>query len=272
MKTPSPLVFDRRQRIKIATPCYDFTLTEYYHNSLRACCQQPLASFRQKDGTVTTDSVIAGRFSLPNDSHIDRARNVIANLWMEEDDNDWLLWIDADIEFQPQDIARLFIHAQRGHKFVCGLYAMKTLVPTFVANVLPGAKPDPESGLVEVWHAGTGFMMLHRDVFLKLREHPKVQPYKCANNTPWAGKKFWSYFTSGVHGQKDPQSGLQDWQSEDWMLCELWRELGGKVFADTEIKLRHLGRLLYPPTVDELVEAVRALRRNNHPALPAEKI
>jgi hypothetical protein len=52
----------------------------------------------------------------------------------------------------------------------------------------------------------------------------------------------------------------------------LWRELGGKVFADTNIKLRHLGRLLFPPAVSELQGAFESLLRQSHPAIKIEPL
>jgi hypothetical protein len=265
----SPQIFNARDRITVATPTYDFTLTEYYHQSLRECMQAPLARFRSEDGAVAMDSVLAGRLNMPNDSHIDRARNVIANLWYRENKTDWLLWIDADIEFGPADIARIWVHGMRGTRFVCGLYAVKCLVPTFVANKMPGAVADPETGLIEIMHGGTGFMLLHRSVFTELQAHPDVKRYKCSANTPWAGEVFHSYFGSGVSGPADEKDGLQDWLSEDWMICQRWRDLGHKVYADQTIKLRHFGRMLFPPDVPDLVAAVQALRRAKHPGLPA---
>jgi hypothetical protein len=267
-----PQVFSPRDRITVATPCYDYSLTEYYHTSLRSCLASPLAHFRQADGSTALDSVLAGRMTLPNDSHIDRARNVIANLWYQENKTDWLLWIDADIEFTPADIARLFTHAQHGHKFLAGLYAMKCLLPTFVANVRPGSKPDPESGLIEVLHAGTGFLLIHRSVLTDLQKHPRITAYDCPPNSPWAGTSHYNYFQSGPYGTPSATTGRKQWQSEDWMLCELWRELGGQVLADTNIKLRHLGRLLFPPSVSELQGAFESLLRQSHPAIKIETL
>lgn len=266
--TATPQTFDARDRITVGTPTYDFSLTEYYHQSLRDCMTAPLAQFRDDEGAVKLDSVLAGRINIPNDSHIDRARNVIANLWYRENKTNWLLFIDADIEFGPADIARIWLHGMRGTRFVCGLYALKSLVSTFVANKLPGAVADPQTNLIEVLHAGTGFMLLHRSVLTELQKHPDVKPYRCSANTPWAGEVFHTYFGSGVGGAVDEKTGLQDWLSEDWMICERWRDLGGKVFADQSIKLRHFGRMLYPPDVSEIVAAVQALRRMKHPGLP----
>jgi hypothetical protein len=287
-------VFSRRARFQIATPAYGALSTEVYLESLRSIERAPSAYYDNPDGTVSTETIFAGyldtgqsgRLSVANDSHIDRARNVLANYFVEQNQTDWLLWIDGDIQFGPPHIARLFQHAMHGHKMVSGHYAMKCLKPTFVANVAQGAKPDPESGLIEITDAGTGFLLMHRDVFLALREHPEVKPYICAPNTPFAGEIHFSYFGSGVYGPKTPESaltpkqlatlrawkhydgtGVANWLSEDWKICRYWQELGGKVFGDTQVKLRHFGNLLYPPMVDELQGAIESLLHSNHPAV-----
>lgn len=287
-------IFDRRQRFQIATPAYGNLSTEVYLESLRACERAPSARFRNPDGSVSVDTVFAGyldngqsgRLTIGNDSHIDRARNILANHFVNQNKTDWLLWIDGDIQFLPPHLARLFQHAMNGYKMVAGHYAMKCLQPTFVANVARGAKPDPVTGLIELVDAGTGCLLVHRDVFLALRDHPEVKPYICAPNTPFAGQIHFSYFGSGVYGPKTPESelnaeqlavlrswkhydgtGVANWLSEDWKICRYWQELGGKVYGDTEIKLRHFGNLLYPPTVAELEGAVISLARAKHPAL-----
>lgn len=292
-------IFDRRQRFQIATPAYGNLSTEVYLESLRACERAPSARFRAADGSVSVDTIFAGyldngqsgRLSVGNDSHIDRARNILANHFVNRNLTDWLLWIDGDIQFSPVHFARLFQHAMNGCKVVAGHYAMKCLQPTFVANVARGGKVDPVSGLIELTDAGTGFLLTHRDVYLALRDHPEVKPYICAPNTPFAGEIHFSYFGSGVYGPKIPESqlnaqqlatlrswkhydgtGVQHWLSEDWKICRYWQEIGGKVWGDTEIKLRHFGNMLFPPTVQELEGAVVHLLEHNHPAIDRERI
>lgn len=270
-------VFDLRHRITVLSPCYDYQLTEYYHNSLEAC-KQARAHYRLPDGSIQLLPIIAGRISLPNDSHVDRARNVVCNIWVEQNPHqtDFALWWDVDVEKHPEHILRFFIHAMQGHRFVCGHYAMKCLRPTFVANVKPGARPDPKTGLIELLHGGTGSMLWHIEVPRLLQAHPAVKPYKTAPNTPWPGVRFWSYFHSGVEGSKPPAdtpiAQLADWNSEDWQACRDWQDLGGVVLGDTEIKLRHFGRMLYPPQVDELVDAVVSLLDQHHPAIDIPRL
>lgn len=270
--TGTPEVFDLRDRITVITPTYDWSQSQVYADSMRRTADSPTAHFRMEDGTVKLLPIIAGRLNVPNDSHIDRARNVLTNIWYKENKTRFALSIDADIEFHEQDIARTWLHLMQGHKLVFGLYAMKCLVPTFVANVLPGKRPDPETGLVEILHGGTGWCAHDRTFIEKLREHPDVKPYACSPNTPWAGEVHYTYYSSGPGGDKNPNNGHVDWLSEDWMLCQKWRDLGGVCLADTNIKLRHLGRMLYPPAVSEIVDAFKSLRAQKHPALPKELI
>lgn len=287
-------VFNLRQRITILSPSYCFQVTEYYMNSYIACLQ-PTALYRMPDGTIDRLSIVADRINVPNDSHIDRARNTITNMWVDQDQTDLAYWWDVDIPVPPEFMVLIWWHLVNGVKFVCGHYAMKDLIPTFVANIAPRGKDTPkEEGLDENLHVlldgATGAMGWHRDVPLGLRKHKEVQPYLCAPNSPFANKIHFAYFSSGVYGAGIPfieltpdQKGvlaaagktieqLAQWLSEDWKVCRLWQELGGKVYGDRRIKLQHFGGLLYPPTVESLTRATQAMIKGNHPAVEAGKL
>lgn len=260
-------VFPLDCRITILTPTYDYSLTEYYRTSLALAQEHVRAHFRMPDGSVQQLPVIADRINVPNDSHIDRARNVVTNVWIRTNQTRFALSIDADIEFFPQHIARTWLHLLNGHRFVCGHYAMKCLKPTFVANVKGGTRPDPTTGLIELLDGGTGWMAHDRSVMLELQKHPEVKPFTCAPNTPWPGETFYAYYSSGVYGPADSKTGLSQWLSEDWKICRLWQELGGTIQGDTEIKLRHFGRMLYPPLISELVDATACLIEHKNPGM-----
>lgn len=290
-------VFNLRQRIAILSPSYGFQVTEFYMNALEAA-RGVSANYRMADGSIANLSIIGDRYNVPNDSHIDRARNTITNQWVNDDLYDWGYWWDVDVSAPPQFMMRLFVHGPgHGQKFVCGHYAMKDILPTFVANVRPGSTVDPETGLRELTDGGTGSMLWHRDVPLKLRTHPEVKPFPSAPNTPFSGQILWAYFSSGVYGPPTPwevfkpeaiaalgdaatvaslkakyPAGLPNWLSEDWKICRMWQDLGEKVFGDIQIKLQHYGGLNYPPTVEALVGATDHLIRHHHPAVAADKL
>lgn len=280
-------VYNPRQRITVLSPSYGFQVTEHYLGSYIACLQVT-ARFRMPDGSIAVLPVIADRLNVPNDSHIDRARNTITNIWVDQDITDLAYWWDVDIPVPPEYIGLVWSHLVNGIRFVCGHYAMKDIVPTFVANVAKLPQPGDDPNLIELLDGGTGSMGWHREVPLKLREHPEAKPYVCAPNSPFGGQIHYTYFSSGPYGGKIPleelapeqrarvekthADGVPQWLSEDWKVCRMWQELGGKVYGDRRIKLQHFGGLLYPPTVESLTLATQAMIRGNHPAVQADKL
>ena len=252
--TQSPRVFDYRDRIVVLTPVFAYQMHEAFRLHIDRCRQTPTGRFRMPDGSVEILPVVAEFLTLPNDSHIDRARNVLSHLFLSSPYR-FALWVDSDVEISPEHIVRLWQHLMHGRKFVAGLYAMKTIVPTFVANITPGAVVDPASKLIVVNDAGTGCLALHREVFDKLRAAHPDRAYKFASNTPWAGEEGFAYFTSGVV----ERHGSRDWLSEDWKFCHDWKQLGGQVWADTTINLHHWGPFRFPADLSDLVDAMARL-------------
>jgi hypothetical protein len=98
-----------------------------------------------------------------------------------------------------------------------------------------------EHGFIEVEEAPTGFMCIKRDVIYRMMEHyPQLnyRPYGAPldyRNDPVA-RRHWLFFDCMV----DPDSGF--YLSEDYAFCRRWRDMGGKVWADAQSKLKHLGQ------------------------------
>jgi hypothetical protein len=162
------------------------------------------------------------------------------------------LYIDADIGFQPNDVFKLLEHDL---EFVCGGYPAKNIdwnniasaalrgmpaqvLPTFASpyiyNRLPEQPKDVPNGIVEVRNAGTGFMMLKKSVFEKLVPH--VPTYV---NNPFDKDGRWAHEFSATAFKDDILF------SEDYYFCEEWREIGGRIFVDSSIKLKHVGAYVY---------------------------
>ena len=40
--------------------------------------------------------------------------------------------------------------------------------------------------------------------------------------------------------------GTRRYLSEDWMFCQRWLDIGGKVYGDAGIVLKHIGSAVYP--------------------------
>lgn len=167
-----------------------------------------------------------------NDSLITRVRDVIAADFLQNTDYKKLLFIDADIEFSPEDVALLW---NLDTHVSCGAYRLKQ--PDSPLGVWRGGQlrdleefTDP----VSVDFAGTGFMMIDREAFEALKPHvPEYEEGRVG--------KCWAFFQDPV---VDLGQGNYH-ESEDYHFCRLWRERGGEVICHPGIDLTHWGQMGY---------------------------
>ncbi len=187
-------------------------------------------------------------FGWSTDPSVERARNVLTANFLETDCAH-LLFIDSDIAFMPRDVERITSHDE---DVVGGIYPLKTMSRevTWCGNGVgspQSASPEPtvqslvrEDGLQEVGCIGTGFLCIARRVFEKILE---TDAEKIRYQQDWPPYRrehaFWRQTVREVGGQRR-------FLTEDWNFCYRWRELGGKVFADTQVILRHAGRAIWP--------------------------
>jgi hypothetical protein len=174
------------------------------------------------------------------DSLVTRARNSITAAFLRSDCTH-LMFIDSDIGFRPDQVRKLI---DDDKDIVGGLYCHKDCrnkAPKFVLNGLgPEVKPGAD-GLCEVRYVGTGFMLIARRVFeIMVQKFGKDIEYTSEDDHKTVEHDFWSV---GVYKFKD---GTKRYLSEDWMFCQRWRDLGGQVFADTNVLLEHAGSAIYP--------------------------
>lgn len=210
------------------------------------------------------------RLWLPGDSHIDRSRNTVTQMFLASN-ADYLLWIDTDIIFAPEHVAMLLETAQtQGTEVTCGLYHKKQRVlnpdgsvrRNWVLN--PDGTPQ-EGNLVNLRHGGTGFMLIRREVFDNLATRyyddlwflPHLEEVndlelrkKIAENGWWgitseerAGLVRFNFWGSGRYRYRD---GTVEWLSEDWYFCQRCRDAGMRVVARTDVITQHIGRTVYP--------------------------
>ena len=130
---------------------------------------------------------------------------------------------------------------------------MKSLPVKWCVNGIPGKAEDPNSNHVEVTKTGTGFLLMKREVFEKLNAHPAVRHF---NNDigldPKLDKDMKTYFDTAVRENR--------YYSEDWTFCENWRDLGGQVWIDKRILLRHTGTYVFDyNTHEQLYKDLRVM-------------
>lgn len=167
-----------------------------------------------------------------------RSRNQLTATFLASDCTH-LLFIDCDILFRPEHIARILSHDA---PIVGGMYPKKqdTTDIEWVINTLPYATKPDEKGLQPVRYIGTGFMCIRREVFVKMIERfPEIQ-FTADYGDRREEHDFWPM---GVHVYPD---GHRRYLSEDWFFCERAMIMGIPVVADTRCVLRHIGPAIYP--------------------------
>jgi hypothetical protein len=174
--------------------------------------------------------------TMTNESLISRARNTLTAKFLHTKESTHLMFIDADIGWEPWHLL-VMLDAQKD--VIGGLYPMKSLPIKWCVNGIPGQpEPGPEDNLIEVSKTGTGFMLIKRDVFEKLDAHPATKPFKNdIGLDPALDPYMKTYFDTAVRENR--------YYSEDWMFCENWRDIGGKVWVDKRVLLRHTGTYVF---------------------------
>jgi len=239
----------RTTRVHICMPCYGGMLTEStfmsYIKWANVCRQLNI------DWTLET---------MTNESLISRARNTLVAKFLNNPDSTHLMFIDADIGWEPW---HLLVMLNRDVDVIGGLYPMKSLPIKWVVNGFDGAETGPD-GLQEVSKTGTGFMLVKRHVFEKLNTHPAVKPFNNDIGLPKElDQHLRTYYDTAVRENR--------YYSEDWTFCENWRDMGGKIWVDKRVLLKHTGTYVFDFQAQEpLYKALHELQQKGAAAaIPA---
>jgi hypothetical protein len=215
--------FLRTTRVHIAMPCYGGMLTE-----------STFMSFIKWANTARQLGIDWTLETMVNESLISRARNTLTAKFLDMPDATHLFFVDADIGWEPW---HLLVLLNRDVDVIGGLYPMKTMPIKWVVNGFDGAEEGPD-GLQEVSKAGTGFLLMKKHVFEKMNNHPAVKQYKNdIGLDPKYDKYLKTYFDTAVRQNR--------YYSEDWTFCENWRDLGGRIWVDKRVLLRHSGSYVF---------------------------
>src|SRR6202044_1163357 len=126
------------------------------------------------------------------DALITRARASLVAQFLDDPGATHLLFIDADIGFEPEQVVRLI---QCGAEMCAAVYPIKRIDWDKVKKTIDSARPDPaaaslqyvfevedpnavvaKAGFVKVRYAGTGFLMIRREALEKMcAQYPHLQ-------------------------------------------------------------------------------------------------
>ena len=210
-------------RVHICMPCYGGMLTE-----------STFMSYIKWSNAARQLGIDWTMETMTNESLISRARNTLTAKFLHNKDSTHLMFIDADIGWEPW---HLMVLLDRQVDVIGGLYPMKSLPVKWCVNGFDGAE-EGANGLQEVTKTGTGFLLIKRDVFEKLDAHPAVKPFINDIGLPVElNPHMKTYFDTAVRENR--------YYSEDWTFCENWRDIGGKVWVDKRVLLKHTGTYVF---------------------------
>jgi len=235
-------------RVHISMPCYGGMLTE-----------STFMSFIKWSNTARQLGIDWTMETMTNESLISRARNTLTAKFLSNPDSTHLMFIDADIGWEPW---HLLVMLNRDVDVIGGLYPMKSLPVKWCVNGFEGAEEGPD-GLQEVTKTGTGFLLIKRHVFEKLNAHPAVKPFNSDIGLPPELNVYMkTYFDTAVRENR--------YYSEDWTFCENHRDLGGKIWIDKRVLLKHTGTYVFDyQNQDQLYKELHAMAMSNQrPADP----
>jgi hypothetical protein len=239
---------DRMAHIMVCTPMYGGMTTGVYVQSLLNMVGQ----FSAMGHKVSCAFMF-------NESLIQRARNNMAHQFLKSE-ADYLFWIDADIKFRAEDALRMLMADK---DVIGGIYPKKEInwqsvreaagagqeklqnfTGSFVVNLINATNGNVvvrQDQPCEVAALGTGFLLIKRQVFEKLKK--KVKTYKNDMTALPYGEEIHEFFGVPI----DKESGRL--LSEDYDFCQKWRKAGGKVYAAPWCQLGHMGSYLFEGTL-----------------------
>ncbi len=231
-----------RLRITLATPCFGGLVTQLYMRSV-----MELAAIANAAGFQISVELLG------HDSLITRSRNALAGRFLEDPRATHLLFVDADIGFEANQVARML---QFNQDVVAGIYPLKltewgdggleraqngepleTAGLRYVGTPCTGTEFQERDGFVTGQYAGTGFMLIRRDALLRMvAAYPELR----YNATPTnAGACAESHQYALFDCMIDPATNR--YLGEDYAFCQRWRTIGGTVWLDTRSTLTHVG-------------------------------
>jgi len=254
----------RQSKFFIATPCYGGALTEpYFRSTIKLMTFFNAHKIPLAFGTIANESLVT------------RARNVLLAYFLNSDYTH-LMFIDADIEFQVDDILKLWMHDK---DVAVGAYPKKGVNWTHIKEAIlmdPSKQHSSqqigalgsdyainfqfidkekkqvgvENGLIKLHDAGTGFMMIKRTAIDKvLAANPDI---KYMNDVQMGGVDLKDNFYALFDTMIDPID--RRYLSEDYTFCRRWQDVGGDIWLDPSISLNHYGSFCFQGNPEMIIQ------------------
>lgn len=230
---------DEKIHLVIGTPCHGGQVTGLY-----------LSSLMKLQETCFREGIRLSFLMPEGDDLVTRARQNITAQFLSDPSATHLLFVDSDIGFEPDQALRLL---RFDGEMSAALYPLKKInwdkVRTLdqaghpqaasanLSYVLDLVQPEKiRDGFIQAQLTGSGFLMIHRSVLLKMNEsHPELR-YRVEGSP--ASERY-ALFNCLI----DERTGLL--LSEDYSFCRRWTALGGEIWVDLKSKLDHTGQMTF---------------------------
>jgi hypothetical protein len=192
------------------------------------------------------------------DALIGRARSIACTRFLLDIPTEYMIFVDSDIVFKPQDLADLFFDMRdKGYELIGGMYTVR--LGRFLAHYPKDGKLPVDGAIREVQYLSTGFMGIQKSLLRKMVEglqlplcHPKSDMFKC-----------YPFFENTAQWFEQDQQWI--YESEDWDFCRKARSVGVTPYVDTAIQVGHKGEKVWtmadqpestlrPPTKEEIAK------------------
>ena len=220
---------NKRPSIHIAMPCYDSVKIRTMISMVKLVKEFTMAGLKFDLNTMQSP-------------YVAYARNILTARFLQKGE-DYLLFIDSDLEFEPECVLKMLILDK---DIICTPYRAKTQDPASIQYTVSMKDPKNvkilQGGLVEIQNGPAGMILIKREVFNKLiKDYPekeiKYHPNSGAFPKDLRIYNFWDCnFKDGI------------WKGEDIFFCDLAREAGFKVYANISSPLTHHGSFGYKGT------------------------
>jgi hypothetical protein len=230
----------------VATPCFGGQISVLYAASLFK-----LQTLLRAYGDVNLKLIFKD-----GDALITRARASLISQFLDDPSATHLLFIDADIGFEPEQVLRLL---QCGAEMCAAVYPIKRIDWDKVKKTIDNARPNPaaaslqyvfevedpdavvaSAGFVKVRYAGTGFLMVRRQALEKMcAQYPQLKFKRDHSlDAASASDNRFALFECMI-----AEDGT--YLSEDFAFCKRWIDIGGEIWADLNSKLKHIGPMAF---------------------------
>ena len=230
----------------VATPCFGGQISVLYAASLFK-----LQTLLRAYGDINLKLIFKD-----GDALITRARASLISQFLDDPSATHLLFIDADIGFEPEQVLRLL---QCGAEMCAAVYPIKRIDWDKVKKTIDNARPNPaaaslqyvfevddpdavvaSAGFVKVRYAGTGFLMVRRQALEKMcAQYPQLKFKRDHSlDAASASDNRFALFECMI-----AEDGT--YLSEDFAFCKRWIDIGGEIWADLNSKLKHIGPMAF---------------------------